>query len=99
MFKKINGKLILEIITERLKLSKKISEMININSTKSFIRICGVSPLIDYNLIDKAISRVKVKKHDILTNIFTRSFKYPNEGCEWHAGNGFDDCSKLLFNN
>ena len=36
MFKKINGKLILEIIIERFKLSKKISEIKIINSTKSF---------------------------------------------------------------
>ena len=38
------------------------------------MRICGDSPLIDYNLIDNAISKFNVKKYDILTNIFPRSY-------------------------
>jgi spore coat polysaccharide biosynthesis protein SpsF (cytidylyltransferase family) len=42
--------------------------------TESFMRICGDSPLIDHNLIDKAISKFDVKKYDILTNIFPRSY-------------------------
>ena len=113
MLKKINGKSILEILVDRLKLSKKISEIIILTSknnsdnpiikickskkirfyrgslnnvarrfyevikmkkTESFMRICGDSPLIDHNLIDKAISKFDVKKYDILTNIFPRSY-------------------------
>jgi|TARA_Y100000389_G_C17468516_1_gene528014 spore coat polysaccharide biosynthesis protein SpsF len=113
MLKKINGNSILEILIDRLKLSKKISEVIILTSknnsdnpiikickskkvkfyrgslnnvakrfyevikmkkTKSFMRICGDSPLIDHNLIDKAISKFDVKKYDILTNIFPRSY-------------------------
>jgi spore coat polysaccharide biosynthesis protein SpsF len=113
MLKKINGNSILEILIDRLKLSKKISEVIILTSknnsdnpiieickskkikfyrgslnnvarrfyevikmkkTESFMRICGDSPLIDHNLIDKAISKFDVKKYDILTNIFPRSY-------------------------
>ena len=113
MIKKINGNSILEILIDRLKLSKRISEIIILTSknksdnsivqicklkkikfyrgplnnvakrfyeivkkknTKSFIRICGDSPLIDHNLIDKAISKFNLKKHDLLTNIFPRTY-------------------------
>ena len=113
MLKKINGKSILEILVDRLKLSKKISEIIILTSKNnsdnpiikickskkirfyrgslnnvakrfyevikmkkknSFMRICGDSPLIDYNLIDNAISKFNVKKYDILSNIFPRSY-------------------------
>lgn len=113
MIKKINGNSILEILIDRLRLSKKISEIIILTSknnsdnsivqicklkkikfyrgplnnvakrfyeivkkknAKSFIRICGDSPLIDHNLIDKAISKFNIKKHDLLTNIFPRTY-------------------------
>ncbi len=113
MIKKINGNSILEILIDRLRLSKKISEIIILTSknnsdnsivqicklkkikfyrgplnnvakrfyeivkkknAKSFIRICGDSPLIDHNLIDKAISKFNLKKHDLLTNIFPRTY-------------------------
>ena len=113
MIKKISGNSILEILIDRLKLSKKISEIIILTSkhnsdnpiikicklkkikfyrgplknvakrfyeiiknknAQSFMRICGDSPLIDHNLIDKAISKYNVKKYDLLTNIFPRSY-------------------------
>ena len=113
MIKKINGNSILEILIDRLKLSRKISEIIILTSknnsdnsivkicklkkikfyrgplnnvakrfydilkkkdVRSFLRICGDSPLIDYKLIDKAISKFNWKKHDLLTNIFPRSY-------------------------
>lgn len=113
MIKKINGNSILEILIDRLKLSRKISEIIILTSknnsdnsivkickskkikfyrgplnnvakrfyeilkkkdVRSFLRICGDSPLIDYKLIDKAITKFNWKKHDLLTNIFPRSY-------------------------
>jgi|ETNmetMinimDraft_33_1059910.scaffolds.fasta_scaffold20409_1 spore coat polysaccharide biosynthesis protein SpsF (cytidylyltransferase family) len=136
MIKKINGNSILEILIDRLKLSKKISEIIILTSkhnsdnpivkicklkkirfyrgplknvakrfydiiknknAKSFIRICGDSPLIDHNLIDKAISKFNLKKYDLLTNIFPRS--YPKgQSIEIVNSNTYKNYF-LLFNN
>ena len=41
-----------------------------------FIRISGDSPLIDYRLIDRAISILKnsKNKYDLITNVFPRTF-------------------------
>ena len=41
---------------------------------KSFLRISGDSPLIDFKLVDKIIKFSKNKNFDIITNIFPRSF-------------------------
>ena len=41
---------------------------------KSFIRITGDSPLIDYRLVDKAIRIFNKNKPDIVTNTFPRSY-------------------------
>ena len=42
---------------------------------KSFIRISGDSPLIDYKLINKAIKiSKKFRKYDLITNVFPRTF-------------------------
>ena len=44
------------------------------NKAKSFIRISGDSPLIDYKLINKAILISKKNKYDLISNVFPRTF-------------------------
>lgn len=41
---------------------------------KTFVRVNGDSPLIDYKIIDRAIELYKKKKVDIVTNVFPKSF-------------------------
>ena len=53
--------------------AKRFYEILK-KDVRSFLRICGDSPLIDYKLIDKAITKFNWKKHDLLTNIFPRSY-------------------------
>ena len=50
--------------------AKRFYEILK-KDVRSFLRICD-SPLIDYKLIDKAITKFNWK-HDLLTNIFPRS--------------------------
>lgn len=53
----------------------RLYETANINRAKYFVRISGDSPMIDPNLIDKAIKiSKKTKGHDIITNVFPRTF-------------------------
>lgn len=40
----------------------------------AFVRITGDSPLIDYNIINKAIKKFLKEKPDIITNVFPRTF-------------------------
>lgn len=40
----------------------------------AFVRICGDSPLLDYRLIDKAVSIYKYGKYDLVTNVLKRTF-------------------------
>lgn len=42
--------------------------------TNYFLRICSDSPFIDSKLVDKIIIRSKLKKFDLVTNIFPRTF-------------------------
>jgi len=41
---------------------------------KSFVRISADSPLLDYSLIDKAVTLFNKNKYDIVTNVFPRTF-------------------------
>ena len=53
----------------------RLYETANINRAKYFVRISGDSPMIDPNLIDKAIKiSKKTKGQDIITNVFPRTF-------------------------
>tara|TARA_B100000989_G_scaffold293543_1_gene271108 strand:+ start:7337 stop:7981 length:645 start_codon:yes stop_codon:yes gene_type:complete len=53
----------------------RLYETANIDRAKYFVRISGDSPMIDPNLIDKAIKiSKKTKGHDIITNVFPRTF-------------------------
>ena len=54
--------------------SLRILDTIKKFKLKSFIRICGDSPLIDVKIIDKLIKTFKSKKFDLVTNKFPRSF-------------------------
>ena len=54
--------------------AKRFYNALSTNNARSFMRICGDSPLIDHNLIDSAIEKFEFKKYDLLTNIFPRSF-------------------------
>ena len=55
--------------------AKRILDLALLKKKKFFIRISGDSPLIDYKLVDQAISIFnKNKKYDLVTNIFPRSF-------------------------
>ena len=54
--------------------SLRISKTIKKFNLKSFIRICGDSPLIDPKLLDKLINIYSTKKYDLVTNKFPRSF-------------------------
>ena len=47
---------------------------INKFKIKSFIRINGDSPLINYRIINKAFNIFRNKKYEIVTNVFPRSF-------------------------
>lgn len=39
-----------------------------------FVRLCADSPLLDYRLIDSAVNVYQKGQHDIVTNVFPRSF-------------------------
>ena len=55
--------------------AKRILDLALLKKKNFFIRISGDSPLIDYKLVDQAISIFnKNKKYDLVTNIFPRSF-------------------------
>ncbi len=55
--------------------AKRILDLALLKKKTFFLRISGDSPLIDYKLIDQAISIFqKNKKYDLVTNIFPRSF-------------------------
>ena len=55
--------------------AKRILDLVLSKKKKFFLRISGDSPLIDYKLVDQAISIFnKNKKYDLVTNIFPRSF-------------------------
>jgi spore coat polysaccharide biosynthesis protein SpsF (cytidylyltransferase family) len=41
---------------------------------KSFVRISADSPLLDYSLIDKAVTLFNKNRYDIITNVFPRTF-------------------------
>ncbi len=41
---------------------------------KSFVRISADSPLLDYSLIDKAVTLFNKNRYDIVTNVFPRTF-------------------------
>ena len=55
--------------------AQRILDLASSKKQRFFLRISGDSPLIDYRLIDKAISILnKNMNYDIVTNIFPRSF-------------------------
>ena len=55
--------------------AKRILDLVLLKKKKFFLRISGDSPLIDYKLVDQAISIFnKNKQYDLITNIFPRSF-------------------------
>jgi len=54
--------------------ASRFCEIILIENTTAFIRISGDSPLIDPDLIDKAIEIYNTKNIDIFTNVFPRTF-------------------------
>lgn len=55
--------------------ANRLYKTAKINKANSFVRISGDSPMIDPRLIDKAIEiSLKEKEHDIITNVFPRTF-------------------------
>ena len=55
--------------------AQRVLDLASSKKKRYFLRISGDSPLIDYKLVDKAISILnKNKNYDIVTNIFPRSF-------------------------
>jgi len=53
---------------------KRYLKIIDKHQLKYFLRINGDSPTIDYRLIDRAYKIFKKNRHDIVTNVFKRSF-------------------------
>jgi spore coat polysaccharide biosynthesis protein SpsF len=53
---------------------KRFYSIIVHEQCKSFVRISADSPLLDYSLIDKAITLFGNHKYDIVTNVFPRTF-------------------------
>ena len=53
---------------------KRFYSIIVHEQCKSFVRISADSPLLDYSLIDKAITLFDNHKYDIVTNVFPRTF-------------------------
>lgn len=54
--------------------SKRILEAIKAFKADNFVRICGDSPLIDPEIIDKAVEIYRNNEFDLVTNTFPRSF-------------------------
>jgi spore coat polysaccharide biosynthesis protein SpsF (cytidylyltransferase family) len=54
--------------------SKRLLEQAETLKVKKFMRICGDSPLIDYNLLDEMILKSKNKSFDLFTNSFPRTY-------------------------
>ncbi len=61
---------------ELFNVAKRLTDAANKNKANFFIRISGDSPLIDFRIINKAITIFKSlkKKPDIVTNLFPRSY-------------------------
>ena len=58
-----------------INVAERVLKLALLKREKFFLRISGDSPLLDYKLVDKAISIFdKNKNYDIVTNIFPRSF-------------------------
>ena len=53
---------------------KRFYSIIVHENCKSFVRISADSPLLDYSLIDKAVTLFKTNQYDIVTNVFPRTF-------------------------
>lgn len=55
--------------------AERVLKLALLKDKRFFLRISGDSPLLDYKVVDKAISILnKNSKYDIVTNIFPRSF-------------------------
>ena len=53
---------------------KRFYSVITHEHCKSFVRISADSPLLDYSLIDKAVTIFNNHRYDIVTNVFPRTF-------------------------
>ena len=53
---------------------KRFYSIIIHEECKSFVRISADSPLLDYCLIDKAVTLFSKNRYDIVTNVFPRTF-------------------------
>ncbi len=53
---------------------KRFYSIIIREKCKSFVRISADSPLLDYSLIDKAVTIFNNHRYDIVTNVFPRTF-------------------------
>ena len=53
---------------------KRFYSIIIQEQCKSFVRISADSPLLDYSLIDKAVTLFNKNRYDIVTNVFPRTF-------------------------
>jgi spore coat polysaccharide biosynthesis protein SpsF len=54
--------------------AKRFVETIDAFGIKAFVRINGDSPLLDYRLVDRAISLYCAGQYDVVTNVLKRSF-------------------------
>ena len=52
----------------------RIYNLLQKQNFEYFIRVCGDSPLIDFNLIEKMCKHVSKNKYDIITNVISRTF-------------------------
>jgi spore coat polysaccharide biosynthesis protein SpsF len=49
-------------------------ETVDAFGLKAFVRVNGDSPLLDYRLVDRAISLYRAGQYDVVTNVLKRSF-------------------------
>lgn len=54
--------------------ASRFFSIVTLNPSEAFVRICGDRPLLDQNLIDKAVNIFSEYKYDIITNVFPPSF-------------------------
>jgi len=54
--------------------AERYKDTIEANNFDAFVRLSGDSPLIDYHIVEKAITLFRDNKYDIVTNVLERSF-------------------------
>lgn len=54
--------------------AKRFVETIDAFGLNAFVRVNGDSPLLDYRLVDKALSLYCTRQYDVVTNVLKRSF-------------------------